>query len=141
MQNKYSSQHFQSYQDGREYLHNRLWFRSNAECVQNADYESNFGITSGGQSYLKMYRLKQAKRIKKSDTVRKKIAPMKRYNCKLADSRSIVYNTQNQKLKEQCHEVVIFEGLYILISTFCVCADGFQGLSKAFHYPLQLLTF
>ncbi len=22
-----------------------------------------------------------------------------------------------------------------LISTFFVCADGFQGLSKAFHYP------
>ncbi len=25
-----------------------------------------------------------------------------------------------------------FEGLNILISTFCVCADGFQGLSKLF---------
>ncbi len=25
--------------------------------------------------------------------------------------------------------------------TFCVCADGFQGLLKAFHYPIQLLTF
>jgi hypothetical protein len=24
--------------------------------------------------------------------------------------------------------------------TFCVCADGFQGLLKAFHYPIQLLT-
>ncbi len=32
-----------------------------------------------------------------------------------------------------------FESLNILISTFCVCADGFQGLSKAFHYPVQLL--
>jgi hypothetical protein len=70
---KYFSQHFQSYQDGREYLHNRLWFRSNGECVQNAGYESNFGITSGGQSYLKMYRLKQAKRIKKADTPSEKI--------------------------------------------------------------------
>jgi hypothetical protein len=30
------------------------------------------------------------------------------------------------------------ESLNILIGTFCVCADGFQGLSKAFHYPLQL---
>jgi hypothetical protein len=29
------------------------------------------------------------------------------------------------------------EGLNILISTFCICADGFQGLSKAFHYPIQ----
>ncbi len=34
-----------------------------------------------------------------------------------------------------------FEGLNILISTFCVCADCFQGLSKAFHYAIQLLTF
>ena len=23
----------------------------------------------------------------------------------------------------------------------CVCADGFQGFSKAFHYPIQLLPF
>jgi hypothetical protein len=36
---------------------------------------------------------------------------------------------------------IFFEGLNISISTFCGCADGFQGLSKAFHYPLQLLTF
>jgi hypothetical protein len=28
-----------------------------------------------------------------------------------------------------------FIGLYILISTFCVCADGFQDLSKAFNHP------
>jgi hypothetical protein len=34
-----------------------------------------------------------------------------------------------------------FKGLNILISTFCVCADAFQGLYKAFHYPIQLLTF
>jgi hypothetical protein len=27
----------------------------------------------------------------------------------------------------------IFEGLNILTITFCVCADGFHGLSKAFH--------
>jgi hypothetical protein len=33
------------------------------------------------------------------------------------------------------------EGLNILISTLCVCADGLQGLSKAFHYPIKLLTF
>ncbi len=31
-----------------------------------------------------------------------------------------------------------FEGLNILISTFCVCADGFQDLSKVIHYPIQL---
>jgi hypothetical protein len=36
--------------------------------------------------------------------------------------------------------VVLVKGLSILISTFCVCADGFQGLSKAFHCPIQLLT-
>jgi hypothetical protein len=29
-----------------------------------------------------------------------------------------------------------------LITTFCVCADGFQGLSKDFHYAsLKLLTY
>jgi hypothetical protein len=45
-------------------------------------------------------------------------------------------------LKEECDEMdIFFEGLSILISTFCVCADGFQGLSIAFHYPIQLLTF
>ncbi len=33
-----------------------------------------------------------------------------------------------------------FEGQNILIITVCVCADGFQGLSKAFHCPIQLLT-
>jgi hypothetical protein len=40
-------------------------------------------------------------------------------------------------------EGYFFEGLNILIGTltFCVCADGFQGLLKAFHYPVQLLTF
>jgi hypothetical protein len=30
----------------------------------------------------------------------------------------------------------IFEGLNIFISTFCVCSDGFPGLSKAFHPPI-----
>ncbi len=34
-----------------------------------------------------------------------------------------------------------FEGLNILISTFCASADDFQGLSEALHYPIQLLTF
>ncbi len=33
-----------------------------------------------------------------------------------------------------------FEGLNILISTFCVCDDAFQGRSKAFHYPLQFMV-
>jgi hypothetical protein len=31
-----------------------------------------------------------------------------------------------------------FEGLKILIITFRVSADGFQGLLKAFHFPIQL---
>jgi Na+/H+-dicarboxylate symporter len=34
-----------------------------------------------------------------------------------------------------------FEDVNILSSTFCVCADGFQGLLKAFHFPLLFLTF
>jgi hypothetical protein len=34
-----------------------------------------------------------------------------------------------------------FESLNILISAFCVCADGFQGLSTAFHFLIQLFTF
>jgi hypothetical protein len=33
------------------------------------------------------------------------------------------------------------KGLNILISIFCVLANGFQGLSKVFNYPLQLLAF
>ncbi len=32
-----------------------------------------------------------------------------------------------------------FEGLNILISSFCVCAEGFQDLSQSFHYHLALL--
>ncbi len=36
-------------------------------------------------------------------------------------------------LKGQCHKMDIFlEGLNILISTICVCADCFQGLTS-FH--------
>jgi hypothetical protein len=34
--------------------------------------------------------------------------------------------------ERQCHEMnIFFKGLNILISTFCVCADGFEGLSKS----------
>ncbi len=49
-------------------------------------------------------------------------------------------------LKRQGHELDIsFEGLSILISPFCACADSFQGLSKAFYtviynYNLFLLS-
>ncbi len=41
-------------------------------------------------------------------------------------------------LKGKCHKMHIFLGLNI--STFC-CVNGFHALSKAFHYPIQLLTF
>jgi hypothetical protein len=36
-----------------------------------------------------------------------------------------------------------FQGVIILISTFCVpvCAYHFQGLSKAFHYHIQVKLF
>ncbi len=44
-------------------------------------------------------------------------------------------------LRGHCHEMDFFEGLNKWISTVCICADGFQSLSKAFHYPIQLLTF
>jgi hypothetical protein len=30
------------------------------------------------------------------------------------------------------------KGLNILIHTFCVCAHGFQDLSKAFYYTIQI---
>jgi hypothetical protein len=57
----------------------------------------------------------------------------------------LILDRRHQKLyclKVQCHEVdICFEGLKILISTFCVCADGCQGLSQAFHCPAQLLRF
>jgi hypothetical protein len=35
----------------------------------------------------------------------------------------------------------IFEGLNILISTYSVCADDFQDLSKAFHIPCTIINF
>jgi len=36
---------------------------------------------------------------------------------------------------------IFFGGLNILITTFFECEDCFQSLSKAFHYPIKLLTF
>ncbi len=57
-----------------------------------------------------------------------------------------VYQMLVPHLKGQCREMDIFlkVGLNILCSAFCVCADGFQGLSKAFSYnffySLKLLT-
>jgi hypothetical protein len=45
-------------------------------------------------------------------------------------------------LKGQCHVIYIFvEDLNILIGNFCVYADGFLSLKKAFHYHIQILTF
>ncbi len=45
-------------------------------------------------------------------------------------------------LKGQCHQIdIFFKVLNILISTFCVNGDGYQGLSKAFQYLIQLITF
>jgi len=49
--------------------------------------------------------------------------------------------TSNTFLKGQCHDMDFFEDLNILISTVCVCGDGFPGYSIAFHYPIQSLTF
>jgi hypothetical protein len=44
-------------------------------------------------------------------------------------------------LKGQCHEIDIFlKVLKILISTFCVCADGFQGLKKL-SLPYTIINF
>jgi hypothetical protein len=35
---------------------------------------------------------------------------------------------------------ILVEGLNFNQYTFCACADDLQGISKAFHYPIQLLT-
>ncbi len=35
---------------------------------------------------------------------------------------------------------VLLESIDILINTFCVCIDGFQDLSKTFHYNCKLFT-
>jgi hypothetical protein len=43
------------------------------------------------------------------------------------------------ELKGQCHEMDIFVQRSKHFSSFCTCANGFQGISNAFHYPIQLL--
>jgi hypothetical protein len=44
-------------------------------------------------------------------------------------------------LKGKCHAMeIFFKGLIILISTFYVCANGFQGISKAFHYYYAIIN-
>jgi hypothetical protein len=46
-----------------------------------------------------------------------------------------------KSLQGQCHEMdIIFKGLNIMISTLCECANGFQGLPKAFHYPFSVIS-
>jgi hypothetical protein len=47
---------------------------------------------------------------------------------------SFMYMSPQVTLKGQCHEMDIRDGLNILTGTFCVCADGFQGLSIAIQY-------
>jgi hypothetical protein len=59
----------------------------------------------------------------------------------LSSEQCHVMCLQRRLFKGQCHEMDIFLSLNILISTICVCADGFQWVSKAFHNPKQLLTF
>ncbi len=60
---------------------------------------------------------------------------------KKTSNLSSIATPQLINLKGQCHETdILFEGLNILISTFCVCADSFQGILKAFQHSLQSLT-
>ncbi len=49
--------------------------------------------------------------------------------------------TKQELKKTESGEEYFFEGLNIITSTFYECADDFQGLSKAFRCPRQLLTF
>jgi|LakMenE01Jun11ns_1017448.scaffolds.fasta_scaffold9526899_1 hypothetical protein len=45
-------------------------------------------------------------------------------------------------LKGLCHAMDnFFEGVNILIITFCVCANGFQGLSKDISQPTTIINF
>ncbi len=44
-------------------------------------------------------------------------------------------------LKGQRYVLDIFRRFKHLTSSFCVCADCFQGVSKAFYYPVKLLSF
>jgi hypothetical protein len=46
------------------------------------------------------------------------------------------------RCKGQCHEMdIFFFSLNILINTFCVCADGFQGLSKKLFTTYKIINF
>ncbi len=55
---------------------------------------------------------------------------------------NIFYTLYVFRRKGQCHEMNNFWRLNILNSIFCVCADGFQGLSKVFTtLPYTIITF
>jgi hypothetical protein len=62
-------------------------------------------------------------------------------NHKLEEAREryviLISSKNNYILRDSVKGWIFFEGLNILISTFCVCADGL-GLSKAFLYHLKL---
>jgi hypothetical protein len=57
------------------------------------------------------------------------------------DTGTREYNPHLVLKAQYCEMNILFEGLSIVISTFSACAVGVQGLSKAFHCPIQLLTF
>ncbi len=79
-------------------LSDPIWIGDlNEECVQNECHEFTIDyMTSGGQSYFKKISIKASEKNRKSDTIIKKFAPMKRYNCKMADSVGL-YKTKNKK--------------------------------------------
>jgi hypothetical protein len=59
------------------------------------------------------------------------------YHGRMCPLSSLSSNERWTTLKGQRHEMdIIFKGLNNLFSTFCVCAVGFKGLSRAFHYPV-----
>ncbi len=54
--------------------------------------------------------------------------------------KDVAWTTRH--LKGQCHEYFFgWSECFNEYPTFCACADCFQGLSKAFHYPIQISTF
>ncbi len=61
-------------------------------------------------------------------------------NISLDEYINVLNDTLNPfELKGQCHEMDIFVQRSKHFSSFCTCPNGFQGLSNAFHYPIQLL--
>jgi hypothetical protein len=77
--------------------------------------------------------MKEGPLFKKITLILFKLATLFRQDCILKGS------LLRFLLKRQCHKMDTFlVGITTLISTFCVCADSIQGLSKAFHYPIQI---